>query len=151
LQNNESSKCLKVTEIFLKLLSQIVNNPDDEKIRILRASNARFKESVVHVNGSLPCLLKIGFIDIVCEQSVLIGSGYSSSIEQKKELWYVMKVPSPIYDAYGWSNWMENLQQNIVFLKKMLEELNTGCVVSKTNGYPMGITCSFAKNSFKVI
>jgi len=142
LQNNELSKCLKVTEIFLKLLKQIVKRPDDEKIRILRASNARFQESVVKVKGSLPCLLKIGFIDIVCEQSVLIGSGCSSSIEQKKELWYVMKVPSPIDDAYGWSNWMENIQQNIVFLKKMLEELNTGCVENKTNGDPMGITCS---------
>jgi len=147
LHNNELTKSIKVTEIFLKLLSQIVKRPDDEKIRILRASNARFQESVVKVKGSLPCLLKIGFTDVVCEQSALIGSRYSS--EQKKELWYVMKVPSPIDDVYGWSNWMENIQQNIVFFKKMLDELKSGYIENKTNDDPMGMSCSFSQNKYR--
>jgi len=126
LKNNTLSQCVKATEIFLTLLLQIVDKPDNKKIRVLRASNARFQESVVRVCGSLACLLKIGFMDVVCEQSALMRSGSSAAaggVGNKKELWYVMKVPSPIDDSYGWSSWMEDMQQNIVFFKKMLGEL----------------------------
>jgi len=65
-------------------------------------------------------------MDVVCEQSALMRSGSSAAargVDNKKELWYVMKVPSPIDDSYGWSIWMEEIQQNIVFFKKMLGEL----------------------------
>jgi len=127
-RNNPHGKCIKVTEIFLTLLMQIVEKPNNERIRILRAGNTRFQESVVKVDGSLACLLKIGFMDVVCEQTALICNGSSDALTgggTRKELWYVMKVPSPIDDSYGWSNWMEDIQQNIVFFKQMLAELKS--------------------------
>jgi len=138
IENNPLDKCIKLTEIFLTLLKQIVEKPENERIRILRASNTRFQESVVKVNGSLACLLKIGFMDVVCEQSALICSASSDALiggGTKKELWYVMKVPSPIDDTYGWSRWMEDTQQNIVFFKCMLDELKLkrNITVSKIN------------------
>jgi hypothetical protein len=61
LLSNEETVAVNAVSLLLKIVSNIVNNPMEEKYRKMRKSNAKFAATLGNVSGGNACMLALGF------------------------------------------------------------------------------------------
>jgi len=63
LRQNPGSKFDETSGILCKLLGNILANPEDDKYRKIRLSNAKINAAIVQVPGAIDILLAVGFVE----------------------------------------------------------------------------------------
>lgn len=64
LEMNSKEVYLKASEILLKLLKNIVDNPDNQTYKSIRVTNPNISSNLLNALGAEECLIKIGFVKV---------------------------------------------------------------------------------------
>ena len=73
LQNPDESVILAAVTILLKVISNIIQSPSEEKYRRLNRTNAAFSKKVGSITGGSSCMMALGF-QLVGDEWVLVPS-----------------------------------------------------------------------------
>ena len=64
LENNEQSKYVEGISILLKLIDNIINEPQNTKYRTIKLENKTIKTKLLSLKGILPVMQDIGFVEV---------------------------------------------------------------------------------------
>lgn len=65
LESASRSQYLESVTILLKLLDNVIREPNNEKYRTIRLENKTIKEKLLSLNGVREFLMKIGFTEVL--------------------------------------------------------------------------------------
>lgn len=64
LEINPKKVYLTASEILLKILKNIVDDPNNQNYRSIRISNPNISSKLLNALGAKECLIKIGFLEV---------------------------------------------------------------------------------------
>jgi hypothetical protein len=64
LKSNSSSICEETVRILVKIVDNIVKDPNNLKVRSLQKSNSTVKNKILAIKGGLECLKLLGFQEV---------------------------------------------------------------------------------------
>ena len=100
---------------LLEIIENINTHPDDETFRRLNVSSTTLQNKLLQYNGSVECLIAIGFNAIVHSDTIDV-----TDIESLPKILLTLTEPNPEVDMDRWIAWYDHMKASQEIIEKAL-------------------------------